>query len=286
MTTRFRRPRHRRVPRRHLHPHRADRLGDAAAGGELGGVTAAGDLTVHGITLLVTIALEAQLIDDTVVVVGSLDIVFADYDVSVPSAPVVALRRGRGRARAATVLQAGRLTFRGVRVWRPQSLGGSPTRRRRRRRRPRRPTVAAGVPEHEPGDAPRRRRQRDGDEDEADDSDADTPHQPRPAGGGARRPGGEDRSKSSRQIVEPRALPGRRVACVVRCRRARQDVGERAVSRKAISTCTPGNTTLVPGGHLVALAATRRGRRRRRAAWRRGSAAGCSSSFAMASERY
>jgi hypothetical protein len=37
----------------------------------------------------VTIPLEAQLVSDHVVVVGSLDIVFADYGVSVPSAPVV-----------------------------------------------------------------------------------------------------------------------------------------------------------------------------------------------------
>ena len=52
-------------------------------------VEATGELTIHGVTTPVTIPLEAQLVGDNIVVVGSLDIVFADYGVSVPSAPVV-----------------------------------------------------------------------------------------------------------------------------------------------------------------------------------------------------
>ena len=64
-------------------------LGDAAASGESVTVAATGELTIHGVTTPVTIPLEAQLVGDNVVVVGSLDIVFADYGVSVPSAPVV-----------------------------------------------------------------------------------------------------------------------------------------------------------------------------------------------------
>ena len=52
-------------------------------------VAAIGELTIHGVTTPVTIPLEAQLVGDNIVVVGSLDIVFADYGVSVPSAPVV-----------------------------------------------------------------------------------------------------------------------------------------------------------------------------------------------------
>ena len=64
-------------------------LGDAAAAGESVSVDATGELTIHGVTKPVTIALEAQLVGDNIVVVGSLDIVFADYGVSVPSAPVV-----------------------------------------------------------------------------------------------------------------------------------------------------------------------------------------------------
>lgn len=61
---------------------------DAAEGGSVA-VTATGDLTVHGVTRSVEIPLEAELVDDTVIVVGSLDITFADYGVEVPSAPVV-----------------------------------------------------------------------------------------------------------------------------------------------------------------------------------------------------
>jgi polyisoprenoid-binding protein YceI len=64
-------------------------LGDAAASGETVSVMATGELTIHGVTTSVTIPLEAQVVGDNVVVVGSLDIVFADYGVSVPSAPVV-----------------------------------------------------------------------------------------------------------------------------------------------------------------------------------------------------
>ncbi len=51
--------------------------------------TAVGELTVKGTTQPVQIALEAQLVDDTVVVVGSIEIVFADYGVSVPRVPIV-----------------------------------------------------------------------------------------------------------------------------------------------------------------------------------------------------
>ena len=64
-------------------------LGDAAASGETVSVQATGELTIHGVTTPVTIPLEAQIVGDNIVVVGSLDIVFADYGVSVPSAPVV-----------------------------------------------------------------------------------------------------------------------------------------------------------------------------------------------------
>jgi hypothetical protein len=40
--------------------------------------------------------IEAQLVDDNIVVVGSLDIVFADYGVSVPSAPIVVSAEDHG----------------------------------------------------------------------------------------------------------------------------------------------------------------------------------------------
>ncbi len=71
-------------------------LGAGAAGGEAIAVTASGDLTVHGVTLSVEFPIEAQLVDSTVVVVGSLDLVFSDYGVEVPSAPVVLSADDRG----------------------------------------------------------------------------------------------------------------------------------------------------------------------------------------------
>lgn len=64
-------------------------LGEGAASGEPVAVTAVGDLTIHGVTRQVEIPLEAQLVDDTVVVTGSLDISFSDFDVDVPDSQVV-----------------------------------------------------------------------------------------------------------------------------------------------------------------------------------------------------
>lgn len=58
--------------------------------------TAAGELTVKDITRTVEIALEAQLVDDTVVVVGTTEVVFADYEVSVPRVPIVLSAEDRG----------------------------------------------------------------------------------------------------------------------------------------------------------------------------------------------
>ncbi len=72
---------------------------DMGAGAATGGpvsVTAVGDLTIHGVTKQVSFPLEAQLVGGTVVVVGSLDITFADFGVSVPSAPIVVSAAGNG----------------------------------------------------------------------------------------------------------------------------------------------------------------------------------------------
>lgn len=71
-------------------------LGDAAASGEPVQVAASGDLTIHGTTLPVEIPLEAQLVDGVVVVVGSVEVVFADYGVSVPDAPIVVSAEDHG----------------------------------------------------------------------------------------------------------------------------------------------------------------------------------------------
>lgn len=64
-------------------------LGAGAADGEKVSVTGTGDLTIHGVTRSVEVPLEAQLVDDTVVLVGSTELTFSDFGVEVPSAPVV-----------------------------------------------------------------------------------------------------------------------------------------------------------------------------------------------------
>ena len=50
---------------------------------------AAGTLTIKGVTNEVQIDLAATLIGEIVTVVGTFDIVFADYGVEAPSAPIV-----------------------------------------------------------------------------------------------------------------------------------------------------------------------------------------------------
>jgi polyisoprenoid-binding protein YceI len=64
-------------------------LGDAVNTGAATTVQATGDLTIHGVTTQVTLPLEAQLVDDTIVVVGSLDIDLSTYGVAAPTAPIV-----------------------------------------------------------------------------------------------------------------------------------------------------------------------------------------------------
>jgi polyisoprenoid-binding protein YceI len=64
-------------------------FGEAAADGETVTVTATGELTINGVTNQVEIPLEAQLVDGMILVVGSTDIVLADYGVAVPTAPMV-----------------------------------------------------------------------------------------------------------------------------------------------------------------------------------------------------
>lgn len=72
-------------------------FGAVPGNGEKVSVTAQGDLTVHGITNSIEMPLEAQLIDDVIVVIGSTEIVFADYDVEAPSAVIVLSVEDRGQ---------------------------------------------------------------------------------------------------------------------------------------------------------------------------------------------
>ncbi len=64
-------------------------LGDAAASGDPIEVTAIGELTIHGVTNPVELSIEAQLVDGTIVLVGTTELTFADYGVEVPSSPAV-----------------------------------------------------------------------------------------------------------------------------------------------------------------------------------------------------
>ena len=52
-------------------------------------MTATGDLTLHGVTRSVDWAMEAQLVDGTVVLVGSVDGHLPDYELEPPPSPLV-----------------------------------------------------------------------------------------------------------------------------------------------------------------------------------------------------
>ena len=62
---------------------------DGLAAGDAIAVEANGTLTLHGVTRAVTIPLEAELANGVLVVVGSLPIVFADYDIAQPRSPIL-----------------------------------------------------------------------------------------------------------------------------------------------------------------------------------------------------
>jgi polyisoprenoid-binding protein YceI len=64
-------------------------LGVQPAEGETVEVEGVGDLTVNGVTRTVAVPLQAAVTDGVLVVTGSFPIVFADHDVTPPSAPVV-----------------------------------------------------------------------------------------------------------------------------------------------------------------------------------------------------
>ncbi|MCY4517766.1 MAG: YceI family protein [Acidimicrobiaceae bacterium] len=61
----------------------------AVESGEPVSFAAPGDLTVNGITQPVVVDIEAQLVGSVIAVVGSVEITFADFDVTVPQVPVV-----------------------------------------------------------------------------------------------------------------------------------------------------------------------------------------------------
>ena len=64
-------------------------LGEAAASGTSISVTATGDLTLHGETREVELAIDAQLVDGTIVLVAKTELTFSDFGVEVPTSPAV-----------------------------------------------------------------------------------------------------------------------------------------------------------------------------------------------------
>lgn len=64
-------------------------LGGVPSDGQTVTVDATGTLTIHGTSQEVTVALQAQLVNGTIVVVGSTPVNFTDYGVRMPTAPIV-----------------------------------------------------------------------------------------------------------------------------------------------------------------------------------------------------
>lgn len=64
-------------------------LGEDAAAGNVVSVVASGELTINGVPDQVDVELEAQLVDGMILVTGTTEIVFADYDVTTPTSPAV-----------------------------------------------------------------------------------------------------------------------------------------------------------------------------------------------------
>ena len=64
-------------------------LGAVPQDGEEIRVTAIGDLTLHGVTRNLEMTLEAQLVGDRIIVVGTADLNYGLFDIELPSAPIL-----------------------------------------------------------------------------------------------------------------------------------------------------------------------------------------------------
>lgn len=82
-------------------------LGRTPTAGEPISATAVGDLTLHGVTRSVALPLQGQLTNGYVVVVGSLDIAFADFNIATPSSAAVLGVEDRGLLELQLVFQRG-----------------------------------------------------------------------------------------------------------------------------------------------------------------------------------
>lgn len=65
-------------------------LGAIPAESEPVSATAVGELTIKGVTQTIEIPLDAQLVGDLIVIVGTVEITFDDWGIEVPTAPIVA----------------------------------------------------------------------------------------------------------------------------------------------------------------------------------------------------
>ena len=59
-------------------------------------VMAQGTLTIHGVSQPVEVVLQERLVGGVIVVVGSADLTFSDYGVTMPRAPIVLSVADRG----------------------------------------------------------------------------------------------------------------------------------------------------------------------------------------------
>jgi len=64
-------------------------VGNDLAEGETFSANATGQITINGITSVVTIPLEGTFVEGSVLLAGGINLTFADFDVEIPSAPIV-----------------------------------------------------------------------------------------------------------------------------------------------------------------------------------------------------
>ena len=64
-------------------------FGQVPSEGATVAATAIGDLTINGVTRAIEIPLEAQVAGESILIVGSTNVVFADFEVDTPTAPMV-----------------------------------------------------------------------------------------------------------------------------------------------------------------------------------------------------
>jgi polyisoprenoid-binding protein YceI len=67
-------------------------LGEIPAEGEQITAEANGELTLRGVTNPVSFPLTARLVDGEIETLGSIDVVFSDYEIANPSTPVISVR--------------------------------------------------------------------------------------------------------------------------------------------------------------------------------------------------